>query len=181
MLARLLCHVTATAHAVLQTVRRRLLTATKPAPPTLIAGTLTDLIRSKPALIAENALLRQQLLVLRRSVKRPRCTPTDRALLVLLTSRVLTWRQALLIVQPDTLLRWHRQLFGRFWRRKSRGTPRTRPAKVAPETIALIRELAAANRLWGAERIRGERKCQNSGRATMTVVIFPTWWTIAAK
>jgi len=156
MLARLLCHVTATAHAVLQTVRRRLLTATKPAPPTLIAGTLTDLIRSKPALIAENALLRQQLLVLRRSVKRPRCTPTDRALLVLLTSRVLTWRQALLIVQPDTLLRWHRQLFGRFWRRKSRGTPRTRPAKVAPETIALIRELAAANRLWGAERIRGE-------------------------
>ncbi len=156
MLARLLCHVTATAHAVLQTVRRRLLTATKPAPLTLIAGTLTDLIRSKPALIAENALLRQQLLVLRRSVKRPRCTPTDRALLVLLTSRVLTWRQALLIVQPDTLLRWHRQLFGRFWRRKSRGTPRTRPAKVAPETIALIRELAAANRLWGAERIRGE-------------------------
>ncbi|MDP9373495.1 MAG: hypothetical protein M3Q65_13800 [Chloroflexota bacterium] len=50
---------------------------------------------------------------MRRRVKRPRCTPADRALLVLLTSRLRPWRHALLIVQPDTLLRWHRQLFRR--------------------------------------------------------------------
>src|SRR5205823_13549190 len=127
-------------------LRRRVPAATKPAAPILITGALTDLRRSKPELVAENALLRQQLLVLRRSVKRPRCTPTDRALLVLLASRLRTWRQALLIVQPETVLRWHRQGFRLLWRRKSRPTAPPTP-KVTPETIALIRELAAANRL----------------------------------
>jgi len=118
--------------------------------------TLADLPRSKGELIAENALLRQQLLVLRRSVKRVHCTPTDRTLLVLLASRVRAWRQALLIVQPETLLRWHRQGFRLFWRWKSKVTQPTARPKVSQETISLIREMAAANRLWGAERIRGE-------------------------
>ena len=118
MLAPLLRHVTRTAHAALQALRRRLLAATQPAAPPLVAGTLADLLRSKPELVAENAMLRQQLAILKRSVKRPRCSPTDRALLVLLASRVRGWRQALLIVQPDTLLRWHRQLFRQVWRRK---------------------------------------------------------------
>ncbi len=118
-------------------------------------GALADVVCSRPALVVENAFLRQQLVILRRSVKRPRCTPTDRAVLVLLSSRLRAWRQALLIVQPETVLRWHRQGLRLFWRRKSR--PRSAPQpKVAAETIALIREMAAANRLWGAERIRGE-------------------------
>jgi len=156
VLARLLHRVLGTGRAALHALRHHLLAATKPAAPVLIAGTLADLARSKSALVAENALLRQQLLVLRRSVKRPRCTPADRALLVLLAGRVRTWRSALLIVQPDTLLRWHRQLFRRYWRRKSRTVARPRRAKVSVETIALIREMATANRLWGAERIRGE-------------------------
>jgi putative transposase len=156
MLARLLHHLTRAGHAALRAMRRRVLAATHPAPPVVVAGALADLARSKGELVAENALLRQQLVVLQRSVKRPRCTAADRTLLVLLASRVRAWRQAMLIVQPDTLLRWHRQLFRRFWRRKSRGAPRTRSAKVSSETIALIREMAAANRLWGAERIRGE-------------------------
>jgi len=74
---------------------------------------------------------------------------------VLRASRLRAWRQALLIVQPETLLRWQRQGFRLLWRRRSR--PRSTPQpKVAAETIALIRELTAANRLWGAERIRGE-------------------------
>ena len=76
--------------------------------------------------------------------------------MVLLASRVRAWRQALLIVQPETLLRWHRQGFRLFWRRKSRAGASTARPKVAPETITLIKEMAAANRLWGAERIRGE-------------------------
>ena len=86
----------------------------------------------------------------------PRFRTVDRALLVLLASRVRAWRQAVLIVRPDTLLRWHRQLFRGYRRRKSRATSPARPPRVAAETIALIRELAAANRLYGAERIRGE-------------------------
>jgi putative transposase len=57
-------------------------------------------------------------------------------------------------VQPDTLLRWHRELFRLFWKRKSKAA--SRKPKVAAETIALIREMATNNRLWGAERIRGE-------------------------
>ena len=104
MLARLLHRVTGTGHAALQALRRRLLAATRPAAPMLVTGALADLTRSKPELVAENALLRQQLVVLKRSVKRPRCTPADRTRLVLLASRVPDWRSALLIVQPDTLL-----------------------------------------------------------------------------
>jgi hypothetical protein len=107
-------------------------------------------LRSKPELIAEYALLRQQLIILRRSAKRPRCTHVDRAVLVLLAGRVRSWRQSLLIVRPDTLLRWHRDLFRRFWRRKSRASAPAHRPPIAPETIALIREMAAANRTWAA-------------------------------
>ena len=125
----------------------RLTRWTKPLVTSLPLATLTDLGRSKSELIAENALLRQQLIILKRQVKRPACTNTDRMLLVLLARLVRTWQQALFIVQPDTLLHWHRELFRLFWKRKS---------KAAAETIALIREMASDNRLWGAERIRGE-------------------------
>jgi transposase InsO family protein len=118
------------------------------------AGTGADLARSRAQLLAESALLRQQLLVQRRSVPRPAMTRADRALLVLLASRVRAWRQALLIVQPDTLLRWHCAGFRALWRARSRPGPGRPP--LTPETVALIRRLAAENPLWGAERIRGE-------------------------
>ncbi|MCZ7544305.1 MAG: hypothetical protein M5R40_12575 [Anaerolineae bacterium] len=86
----------------------------------LATGAIADLTRSKAELIAENAFLRQQLIVLQRQTKRPPLTPWDRALLVLFASRLRRWRQALHIVKPDTLLKWHRQGFRLFWRRKSR-------------------------------------------------------------
>ena len=127
---------------------------TKPLVTSLPLSTITDLGRSKSELIAENALLRQQLIILRRQVKRPACTNTDRVLLVLLARLVRTWQQALVIVQPDTLLRWHRELFRWYWKRKSKAA--SRKPKLAEETIALIRQMAKDNRLWGAERIRGE-------------------------
>src|SRR5713101_2718300 len=104
MYARLLPRLIAAGRTAAQTFRRRVLAATRPATAPLLIGTLTDLVRSKPELIAENALLRQQLVILRRSVKRPRCTATDRRLLVLLASRLRTWRQSLLIVQPASVL-----------------------------------------------------------------------------
>jgi putative transposase len=75
-------------------------------------------------------------------------------LLVLLARLVRGWNQALHIVQPETLLRWHRELFHMYWKRKSKVS--SRKPMVAAETIALIREMAKDNRLWGAERIRGE-------------------------
>jgi len=87
-------------------------------------------------------------------VKRPPLTRTDRILLVLLARLVRTWPQALFIVQPDTLLRWRRELFSLVWKRKSKTVSHT--PKVAAQTIALIRQMATQNRLWGAELIRGE-------------------------
>jgi putative transposase len=154
VLISLLARLSGAFHHRVQTVRARILAWTKPAASGQVLGILTDLVRSKPELVAENALLRQQLLVLRRSVKRPKVTQTDRLLLVLLASRVRAWRQALLILKPDTLLRWHRAGFRLFWRHKSKATTHT--PRMPTETIALIVEMAAHNRLWGAERIRGE-------------------------
>ncbi|HET8626823.1 MAG TPA: hypothetical protein VFL91_05365 [Thermomicrobiales bacterium] len=95
----------------------------RPASATHMAGTPADLLRSRAQLLAENALLRQQLIVLRRGVDRPVVTRTDRALLVLLAGRVGAWRQALLIVRPDTPLRWHRAGLRAWWRRQSRPGP----------------------------------------------------------
>jgi hypothetical protein len=124
---------------------------TKPATSVLIIGLLSDLTRSRADLAVENALLRQQLIVLKRQIKRPQLTNSDRFRLVFLSHFTKFWKQALHIVQPDTLLRWHRELLQLYWRRKSQGKP-----KIAAETIALIQEMAKENQLWGAERIRGE-------------------------
>ncbi len=118
------------------------------------SGTGTDLVRSRAQSLAENALLRQHLLVLRRSVTRPAVASADRALLVLLVGRVDVWRQALRLVQPATLLRWHRAGFRARWRRQSRPGPGRPP--LPAESVALIRRMAADNPLWGAERLRGE-------------------------
>jgi hypothetical protein len=119
-----------------------------------VRGAAMDVTRSKSELIAENAFLRQQRVVLRRQTKRPAFTPLDRGLLVLLASRLQTWKDVLLIVKPDTLLRWHRQGLRWFWRQKSKA--KTRQPRVPQEVIALIHAMALDHRLWGAKRIRDE-------------------------
>jgi putative transposase len=127
---------------------------TQPTRYALRLGTAADLPLSEAELIAENALLRQQLIVLNRKVKKPRFTTADRLWLVLLASRVQQWKDALLILKPETLLRWHREGFRVFWKFQSRnrgGRPR-----LSADTIALIQQMAKDNRLWGAQRIRGE-------------------------
>jgi putative transposase len=68
----------------------------------LALGTLADLTRGKSELLAENALLRHQLIILRRQIKLPICQRKDRLLLVLLARMVRTWRQAIFLVQPET-------------------------------------------------------------------------------
>jgi putative transposase len=127
---------------------------TKPTSHSLLVGTLTDLARTKAELLAENALLRQQLIILRRQIKRPACTKTDRLLLVVVARYLRRWKQTLLIVQPETLLGWHRQAFRWLWRKRSK--PASTKPKIPAETVALIQAMARDNRLWGAERIRGE-------------------------
>jgi putative transposase len=127
---------------------------TKPATATLVTGAVLDLTRSRADLIAENVMLRQQLIVPKRQVKRPPLTNFDRIRLVLAARCTQFWQQALFIVQPDTLLRWHRDPFRRYWRRKSKS--KRRKPRIAPEAMSLIRKMAKENRLWGAKRIRGE-------------------------
>ena len=125
---------------------------TKPGTASLVTSTLVDVTRSKRDLIAENAFLRQQLIVLKRQTPRPLLTPRDRGLLVALAGRVRGWTDALIVVKPDTLKKWHREGFRTYWRRKSMGAPRE--PRISPEAIALIHQMAIENRTWGAKRIR---------------------------
>jgi hypothetical protein len=117
-----------------------------------VAGLLADFLRPRARLVAENALLRQQLIVAERKILgRVRWAPWQRVTMALASRVVPTWRAALLLVQPATILGWHRAGFRAFWRRRSRASGR-------PPTVrgALIREMSIQNPRWGAERIRGE-------------------------
>ena len=104
-------------------------------------------------LVAENLVLRQQLAVLKHGRSRPRLTDADRLFWVLLSRIWSDWRASLHVVQPETVLRWHRQGFRYYWRWKSRR--RGRP-KIDPEVRTMIRKMCQANPLWGAPRIHGE-------------------------
>jgi putative transposase len=114
----------------------------------------------------EIVVLRHQLAVLRRQVKRPVFRPADRAFMAA-ASRVLArdrWRSFL--VRPETLLRWHRQLVARKWARPHR--PPGRPA-LDPEVRDLILRLARENPRWGYQRIRGELLKLGIGVSATTV------------
>jgi transposase InsO family protein len=119
----------------------------------VLAAAVAGVFRPRWSLLAEIALLRHQLIVLQRSVARPRVTRFDRIAMVALAAVAPTWKNVLRIVQPETLLRWHRAGFKALWRWRSRARPASR---LASDAIALIRSMASDNRLWGAERIRGE-------------------------
>ena len=112
------------------------------------------LLLPRAALAAENLAMRQQLNVLRRSVPRPRVQLRDRFLWVLLRRFWSGWRGSLIIVQPSTVVRWHRAGWRLLWRWRSRGKP-GRPI-VGFEVRELIRRLSRENRLWGAPRIQAE-------------------------
>lgn len=141
---------------VAQFLQKKFLQCTAPAKSSSLGGTVLDVTRTKTQLLAENALLRQQLIVLQRQVKQPQFNPLDRFVMVVLASWLQNWRQVLLIVKPDTLIRWHRQGFKLFWKHKSRPKTRELKPRIAEETIHLIKQMAAENRLWGVKRIQGE-------------------------
>jgi putative transposase len=142
-------------NTVCQSAKQRLRQWTRPDNQDLVLNAAIDLTRSKEELMLENMLLRQQLIVLKRQVKRPALTWRHRVLFILLASKLRTWKQALLIVQPETVLRWHRDLFHWVWRHKSRPRRRGKPA-LTGDIVSLIKQMAKENRSWGAERIRGE-------------------------
>jgi hypothetical protein len=121
----------------------------------LILGAILDLFRSRSSLEAEIVALRQQLNVLRKqSAKRPAFSAFDRLFFAGLYQIAPKVKDALAIVRPETVIRWHRAGFRLFWRWKSR--PRSGRPKVALEIRHLIRDMSLANPLWGAPRIHGE-------------------------
>ena len=104
-------------------------------------------------LAAENLALRQQLGVMKRTSRRPKIRTADRLFWVLLSRIWGPWRKSLVIVNPDTVVRWHRKGFKRFWKLKSKRPGRPR---VSREIHDLVKRMAAANPNWGAPRIHGE-------------------------
>jgi hypothetical protein len=116
---------------------------------------LTAPFKSRRRLEAENAVLRHQLIILRRKMPgRVRITNGDRWFLVQLYRLFPSTLQALRIIHPETLVRWHQAGFRGYWRWKS-GTRGGRP-KIESDLRALIKKTSVENPLWGAPRIHGE-------------------------
>lgn len=121
----------------------------------LILRTLLAAFRSRQSLLLENAALRHQIAVLQLNSTRPKLKWRDRAFWDLLSCIWPKWRRSLYIVQPETVIRWHRQGFRYYWRWKSRIRRPGRP-RVSREIRDLIREMSLSNPTWGAPRIHGE-------------------------
>src|ERR1700674_5755147 len=120
-----------------------------------VLAVLASPFKSNIRLEAENAVLRHQLIILRRKLKgRPRLTNNDRWFFVQLYRWFPSILPVLMIIRPETLVGWHRAGFRRYWRWKScrRGG---RP-QIETELRALIRQMSTENLLWGAPRIHGE-------------------------
>jgi putative transposase len=118
-----------------------------------VVGALRAALRSRVSLVAENLALRQQLAILRRQTKRARLTPLDRAFWIVLSRAWSRWAQSLAIVKPETVIRWHRRGFARFWAWKSKR--RGRPP-IKPEIIRLIVRMVTDNPRWSRRRIAQE-------------------------
>ena len=132
-------------------------------------------LASRQQLVLENLALRHQLEVLQRNAKRPRLKPSDRALWAVLSRVLPDWRQHLSIVQPDTVIRWHRAGWRLYWRWKS-NAGRGRP-KVSVEVRTLIRRLSQENRLWGAPRIHGELQKLGYDICESTIAKYMVRWS----
>ncbi len=125
-------------------------------PARVAAHAVADLQKTKTELIADNALLRQQLIVADRHIKRALFTRSERTATTVFARFTRSWRDAMLLVQPDTVLGWHRKVFKLAWWLKSKPKNPKPRSRTAVETIKLIRRMARENRFWGAEKIRGE-------------------------
>src|SRR6202022_3297222 len=121
----------------------------------LVLAVLASPFKSKIRLEAENAVLRHQLVVLRRKLKgRARLTNNDRWFFVQMYRWFPPIFKVVTIIAPETLVRWHRAGFRRYWRWKSRS--RGGRPQIDAELRALIRHMSMENLLCGAPRIRGE-------------------------
>ena len=119
----------------------------------------------------ENLVLRQQVAVFKQSVKRPKLRPRDRVFWVLLSHLWPNWQSALAIVQPETVIKWHRMGFKLYWRWKSRSGKPGRPP-IEREVRDLIRRMSRENPTWGAPRIVSELALLGHDVAEATVAKY---------
>jgi putative transposase len=131
---------------------------------------IRSLIISRIALAAENLALRQQLAVLNRKVHRPKLHRRDRFFSAILSRLWKNWREVLIIVKPETVIKWHRQGIMLYWRWKSKA-PVGRP-KIDQEIRELIRKVSRENPLWGVPRIQAELRLLGYDLAEATVAKY---------
>ncbi len=127
-------------------------------------------VKDRTQLALENIALRHQLAVYKRSVARPNIQDGDRIFWLTVMRMLKEWRQALVFVQPETVIKWHRKGFRHYWRRKSRAKPGRPP--ISLELIYLIRRLSTENVTWGAPRITDELALLGHAVAESTVAKY---------
>ena len=149
---------------------------------------IRSLIISRIALAAENLALRQQLAILNRKVHRPKLHRRDRFFWAILSQFWKDWREVLIIVKPETVIKWRRQGFKLYWRWKSKA-PLGRP-KINKEIRELIGKMSRENPLWGVPRIQAELRLLGFDLAESTVAKYrvrgsaspsQTWKTFLAN
>ena len=150
---------------------------------------LRAFLMGRAAAAVENLALRQQAAVLKQSVKRPKLRCRDRVFWVVLSRLWPDWRSVLAIVQPETVIKWHRKGFKRYWRWKSRTGKPGRPP-IEPKIRDLIRRMSRENSTWGAPRIVSELALLGHDVVEQTVAKYmvrtqkppsPTWRTFLAN
>src|SRR6201997_2057913 len=122
----------------------------------LSLGLVARCFRSHRRLLLENLALRQQLAVLKRRRARPKLSPFDKLFWVLAVRFWTDWRRSLLVVTPETVVRWHRAGFRLYWSWISKARKRVGRKKLSTDVRELIFRMVAENPTWGAPRIHGE-------------------------
>jgi putative transposase len=122
----------------------------------LLAGAILRLFRGRRKLLLENLALRQQLAVLKRRHPRPRLLAFDKFFWVLARRFWSGWKQALIVVSPETVVRWHRSGFALYRRAISKARRIVGRKRISKEAKDLIFQMVAENSSWGAPRIHGE-------------------------
>ncbi|HEY1902167.1 MAG TPA: IS3 family transposase [Terracidiphilus sp.] len=130
----------------------------------------TEIFHTRRDLLLENLPLRQQLIILNRRRPQPRFAASDRSFWVILRQLWPGWKQALILVQPETVVRWHRAGFKLYWTWVSRRRNRPGRKRVSRELRELIFRMVAENPTWGAPRIHGELKMLGFGVSERTVL-----------
>jgi putative transposase len=119
-------------------------------------GTLARVFRSRRELVVENLILRQQLVVLKRRYPRPKLKMVDKLFWLGVRRFWSGWKESLIVVTPDTVVRWHRAGFRLYWKLISRARRAAGRKRLPKETRDLIFKMVAENPTWGAPRIHGE-------------------------